>query len=64
VLLRIASIRAFYRRRPRTLFEHHTSALRLLGRSELTPHAERGLVAYLRREAEAARAWYGTMLSG
>ena len=42
---RIASIRAFYRRRRRTLFEHHASALRLLGRSELTPHAERGLVA-------------------
>jgi TnpA family transposase len=50
---RIASIRAFYRRRPRTLFEHHAAALRLLGRSELTPHAERGLVAYLRREAAA-----------
>ena len=48
----IASIRAFYRRR-RTLFEHHAAALRLLGRSELTPHAERGLVAYLRREAAA-----------
>ena len=50
---RIASIRAFYRRRRRTLFEHHTTALRLLGRSELIPHAERGLVAYLRREAAA-----------
>ena len=50
---RIASIRAFYRRRPRTLFEHHAAALRLLGRSELTLHAERGLVAYLRREAAA-----------
>jgi TnpA family transposase len=50
---RIASIRAFYRRRRRTLFEHHAAALRLLGRSELTPHAERGLVAYLRREATA-----------
>jgi len=48
---RIASIRAFYGRRRRTLFEHHASALRLLGRSEPTPHAERGLVAYLRREA-------------
>ena len=35
------------------MFEHHASALRLLGRSELTPHAERGLVAYLRREAAA-----------
>ena len=64
---RIASIRAFYRRRRRTLFEHHASALRLLGRSELTPHAERGLVAYLRQEAAVifdhvelmgcARAW-------
>src|SRR5204863_2846178 len=50
---RIASIRAFYRRRRRTLFEHHASALRLLERSELTLHAERGLVAYLRREAAA-----------
>jgi hypothetical protein len=30
---------------------HH--ALRLLGRSELISHAERGLVAYLRREAAA-----------
>ncbi|HTT81224.1 MAG TPA: Tn3 family transposase [Stellaceae bacterium] len=50
---RIASIRAFYRRRHRTLFKHHASALRLLRRSELTPHAERGLVAYLRREAAA-----------
>ena len=50
---RIASIRAFYRRRPRTLFEHHAAALRLLGRSELTAHAERGPVAYLRREAAA-----------
>jgi hypothetical protein len=48
---RIASIRAFYRRRRRTLFEHHAAAQRLLGRGELTPHAERGLVAYLRREA-------------
>ena len=43
----------FYRRRLRTLFEPHASALRLLKRSELTLHAERGLVAYLRREAAA-----------
>lgn len=49
---RIASIRAFYRRR-RTLFDHQAAALRALGRAELTPHAERGLVAYLRREATA-----------
>ena len=49
---RIASIRAFHRRR-RTLFEHHAAAFRLLGRSELTPHAQRGLVAYMRREAMA-----------
>jgi hypothetical protein len=47
----IASIRAFYQRRRRTLFEHHATALRLLGRSDLTPHAERGLMAYLRQEA-------------
>lgn len=63
---RIASIRAFYRRR-RTLFDHQAAAIRVLGRAELTPHAERGLVAYLRREAAAvfdhaelmarARAW-------
>jgi len=50
---RIATIRAFYGRRRRTLFEHHAAALRLLGRSELTSHAERGLVAYMRREAMA-----------
>jgi len=48
----IASIRAFYRRR-RTLFDHQAAALRALGRIELSPHAERGLVAYLRREAAA-----------
>ena len=50
---RIASIRAFYGRRRRTLFEHHAAALHLLGRSELTLHAERGLVAHMRREATA-----------
>lgn len=50
---RIASVRAFYRRRRRTLFEHHEAALRLLGRTVASPHAERGLVAYLRREAAA-----------
>ena len=50
---RIASIRAFYATRRRTLFEHHAAALHLLGRSELTPHAERGLVAHMRREASA-----------
>ena len=49
---RVASIRAFYRRR-RTLFDHQAAALRVLGRAELTQHAERGLVAYLRREAAA-----------
>jgi TnpA family transposase len=49
----IASIRTFYRRRRRTLFEHHAAALRLLGRTAVTPHAERGLVAFLRREAAA-----------
>lgn len=63
---RLASIRAFYRRR-RTLFDHQATALQALGRAELSPHAERGLVAYLRREAAAvfdqaelmarARAW-------
>jgi hypothetical protein len=49
---RIASIRALYRRR-RTLFEHQAAALHTLGRIEPSEHAERGLVAYLRREAAA-----------
>lgn len=49
---RLASIRAFYRRR-RTLFDHQVAALQALGHVELSPHAERGLVAYLRREAAA-----------
>lgn len=47
---RIASIRAFYRRR-RTLFDHQTAARRLLGRSEVSEHGLRGLTAFLRREA-------------
>ena len=50
---RIASIRALYRRR-RTLFDHQAAALHTLGRTEPSEHAERGLVAYLRREAAAA----------
>ena len=50
---RVASIRAFYRRR-RTLFEHQESARQALGRGPLNDHAERGLTAYLRREAAAA----------
>jgi TnpA family transposase len=50
---RIASIRAFYRRR-RTLFDHQESARQALGRGTLNDHAERGLTAYLRREAVAA----------
>ena len=50
---RIASIRALYRRR-RTLFDHQAAALLALGRTEPSEHAERGLVAYLRREAAAA----------
>jgi TnpA family transposase len=49
---RIASIRALYRRR-RTLFDHQAAALVALGRTEPSEHAERGLVAYLRREAAA-----------
>ena len=49
---RIASIRALYRRR-RTLFDHQAAALAALGRTEPSEHAERGLVAYLRREAAA-----------
>ena len=47
---RIASIRAFYRRR-RTLFEHQTASRALLGRRELSDHGARGLTAFLRREA-------------
>jgi TnpA family transposase len=47
---RIASIRALYRRR-RTLFDHQAATLDALGRTEPSEHAERGLVAYLRREA-------------
>jgi hypothetical protein len=47
---RIASIRAFSRRR-RTLFDHQTAARRLLGRSEVSEHGLRGLTAFLRREA-------------
>jgi hypothetical protein len=49
---RIALIRALYRRR-RTLFDHQAAALHTLGRTEPSEHAERGLVAYLRREAAA-----------
>jgi uncharacterized protein DUF4158 len=49
---RIASIRALYRRQ-RTLFDHQAAALLALGRREPSEHAERGLVAYLRREAAA-----------
>ena len=50
---RVASIRAFYRRR-RTLFDHQEAARQALGRGPLNDHAERGLTAYLRREAAAA----------
>jgi TnpA family transposase len=46
----IASIRALYRRR-RSLFDHQLAAQALLGRSAMIGHAERGLTAYLRREA-------------
>lgn len=45
----IATLRALYRRR-RTLFEHQAAAQQLLGRVEITDHAQRGLTAYLRRE--------------
>ena len=47
---RIASIRAFYRRR-RTLFEHQAATRTLLRRSEVSEHGLRGLTAFLRREA-------------
>src|SRR5215469_9837517 len=49
---RITSIRALYRRR-RTLFDHQQVAIDVLGLDTLGEHAERGLVAYLRREATA-----------
>ena len=49
---RVTSIRALYRRR-RTLFDHQQVALDVLGLDTLGEHAERGLVAYLRREATA-----------
>ena len=42
---RIASIRAFYRRR-RTLFEHQAAARALLRRSEVSEHGLRGLTAF------------------
>ncbi|MFL5331856.1 MAG: DUF4158 domain-containing protein, partial [Geminicoccaceae bacterium] len=47
---RITSIRALYRRR-RTLFDHQQVTLDVLGLDTLGDHAERGLVAYLWREA-------------
>ena len=63
---RLASIRALYRRR-RTLFEHQDAAKQALGLHDLTPHGERALNGFLRREAgdkflvdeleQAARAW-------
>ncbi len=39
--------------RRHTLFDHQAAALAALGRTESSEHAERGLVAYLRREAAA-----------
>jgi Domain of unknown function (DUF4158) len=52
---RIASIRALYQlyRRRRTLFDHQAAALAALGRTEPSEHAERDLVAHLRRKAAA-----------
>lgn len=44
----IASIRALYQC-SRTLFDHQNFAAKVLGFSELTDHAERGLTDYLRR---------------
>jgi hypothetical protein len=46
----IASIRALYRR-SRTLFDHQSFAARVLGFTDLTEHAARGLTAHVRREA-------------
>jgi hypothetical protein len=64
---RIASVRALYHRRRRTLFDHQRAALAVLGFRDLPEHGERGLVAFLRREAvdeltvealaERARVW-------
>jgi TnpA family transposase len=47
---RITSIRALYRRQP-TLFNHQQAALAAVGFRDLSVHAERALVAFLRREA-------------
>ena len=68
----ITSIRALYRRR-RTLFDHQEVALDALGLGTLVEHAERGLVAYLRREAMSvfdpgelvarARSWLALLLT-
>ena len=63
----IATLRAIYRRRRRTLFEHQQAAMQALGFRPCTPAAERALTAYLRKEARTvmdrgelvtqARAW-------
>ena len=62
----IATLRSLYRRRS-TLFEHQNLARQVLGRSEISEHAERGLRTHLRRQAvgvytlepleTAARVW-------
>jgi len=46
----LASIRALYRRR-RTLFEHQVAAQKILGLRAMPEHAERALIAFLRRSA-------------
>lgn len=47
----IATLRAIYRRRRRTLFEHQQQALQVLGFRACTVAAERALTAFLRKEA-------------
>lgn len=59
----LASIRALYRRR-RTLFEHQSAAKAALGLRDLSPHAERSLTAFLRREAGERHAVSDLVIAG
>src|SRR3546814_20197091 len=47
----IATLRAIYRRRRRTLFEHQQAAVPALGFRPCTPAAARALTPHLRQEA-------------
>ena len=50
----IATLRALYKRRRRTLFNHQSWAIELLGFGELSDYQERMLTARLREEARTA----------